>query len=317
MSCASANVLVRAEYPSCFAPFPLLGLAVPSPPLASVHSHEDDAVRAAGACRTRKQGTERHLLCIEDPFETSHDLGRTVGPDGLTLLRREFERAAGIFASSSDVAPKLFMKVRSCLHRAVGAAGCSSRMQQARPMPAACGWGWSRGFAAGARARVRVGPAAQTPARLPIHTPPRRGPAGGSALYRGGQEHRLRHASCAARASAPEWTGTGTAGPWRWPRQGGCGCVRGPILRGIGTGVCGSRGRGGDGGGGAWGLGFRVSRAAGPRVTTAVAHARARRLKGRQRWAPGVSARLNCCARSRHPLSSRRVRRWEEPTRRW
>lgn len=23
-------------------------------------------------------GTERHLLCIEDPFELSHDLGRTV-----------------------------------------------------------------------------------------------------------------------------------------------------------------------------------------------------------------------------------------------
>jgi hypothetical protein len=30
------------------------------------------------ACRTTRVGTERHLLCIEDPFELSHDLGRTV-----------------------------------------------------------------------------------------------------------------------------------------------------------------------------------------------------------------------------------------------
>lgn len=29
-------------------------------------------------CRTTRVGTERHLLCIEDPFELSHDLGRTV-----------------------------------------------------------------------------------------------------------------------------------------------------------------------------------------------------------------------------------------------
>lgn len=27
-------------------------------------------------------GTERHLLCIEDPFELSHDLGRTVHAGG-------------------------------------------------------------------------------------------------------------------------------------------------------------------------------------------------------------------------------------------
>lgn len=24
------------------------------------------------------QGNERHLMCIEDPFELSHDLGRTI-----------------------------------------------------------------------------------------------------------------------------------------------------------------------------------------------------------------------------------------------
>jgi hypothetical protein len=32
--------------------------------------------------RTTRVGTERHLLCIEDPFELSHDLGRTVHAGG-------------------------------------------------------------------------------------------------------------------------------------------------------------------------------------------------------------------------------------------
>lgn len=47
---------------------------------------------AAGGCRTTRVGTERHLLCIEDPFELSHDLGRTVhagealGTRGLCML---------------------------------------------------------------------------------------------------------------------------------------------------------------------------------------------------------------------------------------
>ena len=28
--------------------------------------------------RTMRIGSERHLVCIEDPFELSHDLGRTI-----------------------------------------------------------------------------------------------------------------------------------------------------------------------------------------------------------------------------------------------
>lgn len=27
---------------------------------------------------TKRQGSERHLVCIEDPFELCHDLGRTI-----------------------------------------------------------------------------------------------------------------------------------------------------------------------------------------------------------------------------------------------
>ncbi len=56
-------------------------------------------------------GTERHLLCIEDPFQLSHDLGRTVHRDGCQLLRREFRRAAAICTTSTDVPRELFQPV--------------------------------------------------------------------------------------------------------------------------------------------------------------------------------------------------------------
>ena len=48
------------------------------------------------------------MFCIEDPFEHAHDLGRTVGPDGAHLLRREFQRADAVFAGAADVVHDLF-----------------------------------------------------------------------------------------------------------------------------------------------------------------------------------------------------------------
>ncbi|GLC48346.1 hypothetical protein PLESTB_000086200 [Pleodorina starrii] len=56
---------------------------------------------------TKRQGNERHLMCIEDPFELSHDLGRTIDKAAVQVLRREFERAARIFASNPDPLPEL------------------------------------------------------------------------------------------------------------------------------------------------------------------------------------------------------------------
>lgn len=53
-------------------------------------------------------GTERHLVCIEDPFETSHDLGRTVGPMGADRLKGEFRRAWRVVRESRDVMAELF-----------------------------------------------------------------------------------------------------------------------------------------------------------------------------------------------------------------
>jgi DNA polymerase sigma len=45
---------------------------------------------------TRRIGNERHLICIEDPFEVTHDLGRVVDRHSIRVLRDEFKRAAKI-----------------------------------------------------------------------------------------------------------------------------------------------------------------------------------------------------------------------------
>ena len=42
--------------------------------------------------KTIKRG-DRHLFCIEDPFETSHDLGRVMDRDTLRDVRSEIDRA--------------------------------------------------------------------------------------------------------------------------------------------------------------------------------------------------------------------------------
>jgi hypothetical protein len=54
-------------------------------------------------------GTERHLVCIEDPFDTSHDLGRTVGPNGAERLRGEFRAAWRALRDAPDAAERLFL----------------------------------------------------------------------------------------------------------------------------------------------------------------------------------------------------------------
>ncbi|KAJ7962259.1 UTP:RNA uridylyltransferase 1-like [Quillaja saponaria] len=61
---------------------------------------------------TRRIGNDRHLICIEDPFETSHDLGRVVDKYSIKVLREEFERAAHIMQYDPNPCVKLF----ECFH---------------------------------------------------------------------------------------------------------------------------------------------------------------------------------------------------------
>ncbi|KAL6499334.1 hypothetical protein OROHE_025997 [Orobanche hederae] len=57
---------------------------------------------------TRRVGNDRHLICIEDPFEVSHDLGRVVDKYSIRVLRQEFERAAEIMQHDSNPCVTLF-----------------------------------------------------------------------------------------------------------------------------------------------------------------------------------------------------------------
>ncbi|EEF50424.1 poly(A) polymerase cid, putative [Ricinus communis] len=57
---------------------------------------------------TRRIGNDRHLICIEDPFEISHDLGRVVDKYSIKVLREEFERAANIMQYDPNPCVKLF-----------------------------------------------------------------------------------------------------------------------------------------------------------------------------------------------------------------
>lgn len=58
---------------------------------------------------TRRIGNERHLICIEDPFEISHDLGRVVDKHSIRVLKEEFHRAAEIMQDDPDPSVTLFM----------------------------------------------------------------------------------------------------------------------------------------------------------------------------------------------------------------
>ncbi|CAN6324214.1 unnamed protein product [Urochloa humidicola] len=57
---------------------------------------------------TRRVGNDRHLICIEDPFEISHDLGRVVDKFTIKILREEFERAANILQFDPNPSVTLF-----------------------------------------------------------------------------------------------------------------------------------------------------------------------------------------------------------------
>ena len=50
----------------------------------------------------KRERLQRFWVCIEDPFETTHNLGRPVGRDSLYFIRGEFLRAAGILSNARN-----------------------------------------------------------------------------------------------------------------------------------------------------------------------------------------------------------------------
>lgn len=52
-------------------------------------------------------------VCIEDPFELSHDLGRTVDRQTKSVLHKEFIRAATLLRDAADPLERLFEPYRA------------------------------------------------------------------------------------------------------------------------------------------------------------------------------------------------------------
>ena len=57
---------------------------------------------------TKRIGRDRHLVCVEDPFVVSHDLGRTVDMRSKDVIRKEFFRAATVLRDYDDCFELLF-----------------------------------------------------------------------------------------------------------------------------------------------------------------------------------------------------------------
>jgi hypothetical protein len=92
-------------------------------------------------------GLERHLFCIEDPFELSHDLSRTVHADGCDKLRHEFRRAWDVLrhaASTQQALQELFLEAPAPPAPPAG-AGQQQQQQQQSGTPTA----WAAAAAAG------------------------------------------------------------------------------------------------------------------------------------------------------------------------
>ena len=81
--------------------------------------------QAEGDCQTRFQLPADAQVCIEDPFELSHDLGRTVDKQTSGVLRKEFLRAATILRDQPNPLNMLFEPFRG---RHVGT-------QEVKPVP--------------------------------------------------------------------------------------------------------------------------------------------------------------------------------------
>ncbi|XP_073151856.1 UTP:RNA uridylyltransferase 1 isoform X2 [Henckelia pumila] len=83
---------------------------------AYCHDYANDVISIRTGCTlskrakdwTRRVGNDRHLICIEDPFEVSHDLGRVVDKYSIRVLREEFERAAQVLQYDSNPCVTLF-----------------------------------------------------------------------------------------------------------------------------------------------------------------------------------------------------------------
>lgn len=70
---------------------------------------EDDAAQSVATDARREPSQRkmrrvtRHVFCIEDPFDLTHDLGRNLDEETLDVIRHEFVRAHSILVATGDI----------------------------------------------------------------------------------------------------------------------------------------------------------------------------------------------------------------------
>jgi terminal uridylyltransferase len=112
----------------------------------------------------------RYLLAIEDPFETEHNVGRTVIHDGIVAIRDNFRRADHLIQHLGSSRPgwreDLFADVPEPPSRKTYFGPLPPHMR-AVPLPGLAGRGRGRGAGAGAGAGAVVAGRAKVEGRLP------------------------------------------------------------------------------------------------------------------------------------------------------
>jgi len=85
---------------------------------------------------TKRIGRDRHLVCIEDPFVLSHDLGRTVDMRSKDVIRKEFFRAGTVLRDYDTCFDLLFEPYSSEARQRTpkrGGRGGRDRERERRP----------------------------------------------------------------------------------------------------------------------------------------------------------------------------------------
>ncbi len=99
-----------------------------------VSIREGRIVSKASKDWTKRIGRDRHLVCVEDPFVLSHDLGRTVDMRSKDVIRKEFFRAGTVLRDYEDCFELLFegYTSRPARHRTPGSNSKRGGRGQAR-----------------------------------------------------------------------------------------------------------------------------------------------------------------------------------------
>ena len=144
--------MLLIQFFNLYAPAPTpYFIAAPSAHISCMHSYSNEfnmkdqvvSIRKGCLISKRSKGWERpreknrHVICIEDPFDVDVDLGRNVDEDTVEDIRAEFRRALEILITTGDVAALIQRTCLSvCMHIETVACPRKASSLETTPRPA-------------------------------------------------------------------------------------------------------------------------------------------------------------------------------------